>query len=180
MRLRGYDEETEELSDDLKNITGEIADLTKTASNGGRGISLFTDESRQTYKSTYEIIKEISEIWDELSDKNQAELLEKIAGKRNSQTVAAAIKNFKAAEEAMTAMADSSGNAMAEMEIAYGSIEYKINQFKETIVGLGQTLFKQDFLKKTVGIGTSIINILDKIIEKIGIFPTIIGAINNC
>ena len=176
MRLRGYDEETEELSDDLKNITGDIADLTKTASNGGRGISLFTDESRQTYKSTYEIIKEISEIWNELSDKNQAELLEKIAGKRNSQTVAAAIKNFKAAEKAMTEMADSSGNAMAEMEIAYGSIEYKINQFKETITDLGKTLFKQDFLKRTVGIGTSIINILDKIIEKIGIFPTIIGG----
>ena len=60
MRLRGYDESTEELSDDLKNITGDIADLTKTASNGGKGISLFTDESSQTYKSTYEIIKEIA------------------------------------------------------------------------------------------------------------------------
>ena len=37
---RMYDEETEELSDDLKNISGDIADLTKTASTPG-GISLF-------------------------------------------------------------------------------------------------------------------------------------------
>ena len=54
-----YDEESEELSDDLKNISGEIADLTKTAKTPG-GISLFTDDTRQTYKSTYQILKEIS------------------------------------------------------------------------------------------------------------------------
>lgn len=71
---RMYDEETEELSDDLKTITGDIADLTKVASNNYQGISLFTDEDKETYKSTYEIIKEISEIWDELNDKTQAEL----------------------------------------------------------------------------------------------------------
>ena len=71
MRIRGYDEETEELSDDLKNIAGDIADLTKI--NGKGGVSLFTDETKETYKSTYQILKEISEIWDQLSDKNQAE-----------------------------------------------------------------------------------------------------------
>lgn len=52
---RMYDEETEELSDDLKTITGDIADLTKVASNNYQGISLFTDEDKETYKSTYEI-----------------------------------------------------------------------------------------------------------------------------
>ena len=161
MRLRGYDESTEELSDDLKNITGAIADLTKTASNGGKGISLFTDESRQTYKSTYEIIKEIAKIWNELSDKNQAELLEKLAGKRNSQVVAAAIQNFSTAEKAMTEMANSQGNAMAEMEIAYESINYKVNQFKETLVGIAQSSFNQDFLKSMVDSGTRVLNVFD-------------------
>ena len=176
MRLRGYDESTEELSDDLKNITGDIADLTKTASNGGKGISLFTDESRQTYKSTYEIIKEISKIWNELSDKNQAELLEKLAGKRNSQVVAAAIQNFATAEKAMNEMANSQGNAMSEMEIAYESISYKINQFKESIVGLGQTIFEQDALKWLIDRGTDIIEGLDTIIEKFGVLPTVLGG----
>lgn len=71
MRVRGYDEETEELTEEYENLSGTIADLTKTASKPG-GISLFTDSSKQTYKSTYEILKEISEIWDEISDKNQA------------------------------------------------------------------------------------------------------------
>lgn len=74
MRLRGYDEETEELSEDLKNISGDIANLTRVASNNFQGMTIFADETKETYLSTYEIIKNVSEIWDELSDKQQADL----------------------------------------------------------------------------------------------------------
>lgn len=179
MRIRGYDEETGQLSDDLVGLKGKIADLTKTASNGGRGISLFTDETRQTYKSTYRIIKEISEIWDELSDKNQAELLEALAGKRNGQVVSATIKNFSAAERAVQEMSNANGNAMAEMEIAYESIGYKINYFKESLVGLGQTIFEQDVIKSVVDSGSGIIEFLDMVIEKLGGVPSLLLAINT-
>lgn len=71
MRIRGYDEEFESYTEDLENLKGEIADLTKTAKTPG-GISLFTDETKETYKSTYKILEEISEIWNDLTDKNQA------------------------------------------------------------------------------------------------------------
>ena len=105
---RMYDEETEELSDDLKNISGDIADLTKTASTPG-GISLFTDDTKETYKSTYQILKEISDIYDELSDKNRAELLEKLAGKRGGQVVAGLLSNFGAVEKALAEMEGAAG-----------------------------------------------------------------------
>lgn len=78
MRIRGYDEETEELSEDLENISGEIADLTKIDGKGG--ISIFTDDTKTEYKSTYEILKEIAAIYHDLTDKQQAALLEKLAG----------------------------------------------------------------------------------------------------
>ena len=74
-----YDEETEELMEDYEELKGKIADLTKTASKPG-GISLFTDETKTTYKSTYQLLKEISGIYDELTDKQQAGLLEALAG----------------------------------------------------------------------------------------------------
>lgn len=199
MRLRGYDESTEELSDDLKNITGDIADLTKAASNKGQGISLFTDESKETYKSTYQIIKEISEIWDELSDKNQAELLEKVAGKRNSQVVAAAISNFTSAEKAMDAMANSAGSAERELETYMDSATYKANEFKETLTEIAQNSITQDFLKSIIESGTKLLNVLSdassplnglfslfgKLVEgaanianTIGLLPTIFAALS--
>ena len=54
MRVRGYDESTEELSDDLVDITGKVIDLTKVASNDYKGVSLFTDETQEHYKSILE------------------------------------------------------------------------------------------------------------------------------
>ena len=68
---RMYDEETESYSNNVEQLAGDIADLTKTASSPG-GISLFTDSSKTEFKSTYQIIKDISEIYDELIDKQQA------------------------------------------------------------------------------------------------------------
>lgn len=100
MRIRGYDEETESYTNDVEVLNGKIADLTKTASTPG-GISLFTDETKTEYKSTYQLLEEISEIYDELTDKQQAQLLETLAGKRQGQIVAATIKNFDAARKAM-------------------------------------------------------------------------------
>lgn len=81
MRLRGYDEETESYTNDVEVLSGKIADLTKTASTPG-GISLFADETKTTYKSTVQLLREISAIYDDLSDKTQAELLEVLAGRR--------------------------------------------------------------------------------------------------
>lgn len=73
MRIRGMNEQTEELDDSLVNIKGDVYELT-----GGK-VSIMLDS--QTYKSTFEILKEISEVWDDLSDKDQAQLLDKLFGK---------------------------------------------------------------------------------------------------
>lgn len=113
---RMYDEETEEFIGNVEELSGEIADLTKTAKTPG-GISLFTDETKETYKSTYKILEEISTIWNDLTDKNQAQLLEVLAGKRNGQALAALISNFKSAQESMDLMANSAGNAEKEMSV---------------------------------------------------------------
>ena len=66
MRIRGMNEDTQELDDTLKTIKGDVYELT-----GGK-VSIM--ESADSYKSTYQILKEISQVWDELSDKNQAKL----------------------------------------------------------------------------------------------------------
>lgn len=72
MRIRGYDEETEEYVGGIEELSGEIADLTKTANNSN-GISLFKDEDKTEYKSTTELLRDVSKIYDDLTDKQQAE-----------------------------------------------------------------------------------------------------------
>lgn len=175
-RLRGLDEETLEVIEDTEILTGKFAEATKTINNPG-GISLFTDASKQTFKSTYQIIKELSTIWNDLSDKQHAKIEDIVGGKRQLQIVAASISNFKAAEKALDDMANSAGSAEAELATYQESAEYLFNQFKETFTSIAQHSVKRDDLKNLIGFGTSMLEIVDGIVSKIGLLPTILTTV---
>ena len=176
MRIRGYDEETEEYVGGVEELSGAIADLTKTASKPG-GISLFTDDSKTEYKSTTELLRDISEIYDELTDKQQAGLLEKLAGKRQGQVVAAILSNFGAVEKSLATMANSAGGAMREMEIIEESLEFKLNALKETATGVFQNLFAKEDMIVVIELLTKLMEVLDFLTEKLGLFGTVLTGI---
>nr|DAJ99252.1 MAG TPA: minor tail protein [Caudoviricetes sp.] len=177
MRIRGYDEETETFSDDLKTISGDIADLTKVASNNKQGISLFEVDDPNTYRAPYEILKDIADIWDEISDKNQAKLLEKLFGKQRAQVGAAIISNFKQAEKAMDAMAGSAGSASKELERAQDSIVFKLNALKETWVGVAQNLYDTRTIKNVIDLLTGMSGIIQTITKSLGTLGTVSAGV---
>lgn len=176
MRIRGYDEETEQLSEDLVNIAGEVIELTKTASNS-QGISLFTDETQTEYKSVYQYLKEISEIYDELGAKQQQKLMDKLFGKMRANVGQAILQNFEAAEKAMNNMADSAGNADTEMEIIKQSLEYKLNALKETGVGIFQELFPREDIGVAIDALTGLLSIIGALTSLLGPFGTAIAGV---
>ena len=176
MRIRGYDEETEQLSEDLVNIAGEVIELTKTASNS-QGISLFTDETQTEYKSVYQYLKEISEIYDELGAKQQQKLMDKLFGKMRVNVGQAILQNFEAAEKAMNNMADSAGNADAEMEIIKQSLEYKLNALKETGVGIFQELFPREDIGVAIDALTGLLSIIGALTSLLGPFGTALAGV---
>lgn len=184
MRVRGYDEETEAYTGDVEQLSGAIANLTKTAKTPG-GISLFTDSSKQTFKSTYELLKEISQIYSQLSDKNQAQLLEALAGKRQGQIVASIIDNFSAAEKSMNSMANSAGNAQAEMDVAMDSIDAKANKLKQTGVAISENLLSRDNAKTVLEVANGIAEGFELATKHLGLFKTallglsVVGSVKN-
>lgn len=178
MRLRGYDEEVEAYTNDVEELSGDIADLTKTAKTPG-GISLFTDAAKTEFKSTYQLLKEISVIYDELDDKTQAQLLEVMAGKRQGQIVAATLKNFSAAEKALETMAGSQGSALAEMEVIMDSVDYKANEFKETLVGIAQDSITQDFLKTMIESGTKLLETISDAAPVLNTLLSLFGGVTK-
>lgn len=169
-----YDEETEEFIGGVEQLDGDIANLTKTAKTPG-GISLFSDKDKTTYKSTAQLLREISEIYGDLDDKVQARLLEKLAGKRQGQILSAIIDHFDIVEESLKDMENSAGSAMAEMGIVTESLTYKLNALKETGVGIAQNLFKREDFGNVIDGLTSILEIVDKLTEGLG-FTGTVGA----
>lgn len=200
MRVRGYDESTEELSDDLVDITGKVIDLTKAASNDYKGVSLFTDETQEHYKSIYDYLVQIADVYDELSEKNQQELLEKLFGKYQAQAGAAILSNIQAAKDVMNVIEnESAGSADREMGVIKDSVDYAKNELTETLTGIAQSSITRDFEKTILqsltrvldvlgdassplnGVLTtvsSIFEVVSKLVEKIGLIPTIIAGIS--
>ena len=177
MRLRGYDEETQSYTNDVEELSGKVADLTKTAETPG-GISLFTDDTKQTYKDTYTLIEDISKIYDKLSDKNRAELLEVIAGKNRGNQIAALIQAFQSGQvqKAYEASKNSEGSAQQEQERWLNSIEAKQQQFSSQFQKLSTDVLSSDFVKGAVDFGSGFLGFLDGAIKKIGIFKTAVGT----
>lgn len=177
MRLRGYDEETQSYTNDIEELSGKVADLTKTAETPG-GISLFTDDTKQTYKDTYTLMEDISKIYDKLSDKNRAELLEVIAGKNRGNQIAALIQAFQSGQvqKAYEASKNSEGSAQQEQERWLNSIEAKQQQFSSQFQKLSTDVLSSDFVKGAVDFGSGFLGFLDGAIKKIGIFKTAVGT----
>lgn len=167
LRLRSFDESTEEYSDDLKNITGELVDLTKTAEHT-QGVSIFKDGSTTEFKSLTDYFREISNIWDEMTQKQQNDYLLKAFGRTQAQAGSALIQNFKGVDKALNEMTNSAGSADKEMETIKASLEYKLNALRETWVGTAQKMADRSVIGGVVDGLTAI----STAIQKIGILPT--------
>ena len=176
LRVRGYDEETSELSEDLTTITGDVVELTKAASNNNQGISLFTDSSQTQYKDIYEYLKEIAGIIDEIDVKSKQQLMEKLFGKNRANVGAAILSNFSAAEKAMDTMANSAGSADREMSIITESISYHLNELGQTCVGIAQNVFQSDTIKDFIDILTGLSNVIDFLTEHVGTLGTLFAS----
>lgn len=174
LRIRGAKTELEEANldtDGMVESTAKLRDLVK----GISGVDIMADES--TFKSTYEIIKEIGTVWNDISDVNQASLLEALAGKRQSNIVAAALSNYERLGEVLDTSMNSMGSATREQEEYAKSIQYSIETFKSAFQGLSQTVMGSDLIKGTVDFGTGFIDILDTIIDKAGAFPALLTGL---
>lgn len=140
LRIHGYNEETEELSDGLANIKGDLINLTKTAKHS-EGVSVFKEGSDTEFKSLVQYFGEINEIWDEMSQKQQNDFLETAFGKNQAQAGAAIVQNYEAVAGAMKAMENAAGSADREMTTITDSLDYKLNKLSETGTGIAQNLF---------------------------------------
>lgn len=176
MFLRAAKTEVEESGESTEGMATSVSKLREELlmlTNGKVDIQIDND----TFKSTYQIMKELSQVWDELTDVTQANILERLGGKRNSNVVMALLTNFETAEDVLKTAADSAGSALSENEKYLDSINGKIAQFQAAFEDLSSAVFDSGFIKGVVDFGTSVIEGLTFITEKLGSLPALIGAI---
>ena len=177
MRVRGMKGELEELGEEYENVES-ISKIQTQILNQTRGhVNIFDDNGN--FKSTYEILKGIAEVYDHISQTDQAALLETIAGKQRGNQIAALIQAFQSGqiEKAYEASANAAGSAMQEQERWLESLEAKIQQFEAAFQSLSSTVLDSGLLKWFVDFGTDTVKVLDTVVDKLGSLGTIgLGA----
>lgn len=162
LRIRGAKVELEDAGEDVDGMANSVSELQKKllALTGGK-VDIMLDEN--TFKNTTEILREMSQVWDDMTDVNRAAALELLGGKRQANVLSAVIKNFDLVEDAMQTSADSAGSAMAENEKYLDSIQGKIDQFTNAVQTMWMNFIRADAVKLLVDVGTGLVNIIDKV-----------------
>lgn len=153
-------ESTDGMADSVSKLRAEIKALT------GNKVDIMLDED--TFKSSYQILKELSQIWDQLSDVSQANILEKLAGKRNANAVVAVINNFDIAEQALKESQNSAGSALQENEKYLDSINGKLDQLKASWEQLSNSLLSNGVVKGLIDALRTVLDVFNKLDEATG------------
>lgn len=143
------------------------------------GVDIQFDEN--TYKSTYQILLEISKVWGRLDDLSRSSVLEQLFGKRQANIGAAILENGDLLEKVYQTSemaSDGIGSAMREQQEYQKSIQYSLDSLKASYQSLAQTVMQSDFLKGVVDTGSKVLQILDKLIDKAGVLPTLLVSIS--
>lgn len=165
-------ESTEGMAESVSKLREEMLALT------GNKVDIQIDED--TFKSTYQIMKELAEVWDNLTDISRANILEMVGGKRNSNVVMSLLENFDVAEDVIKSTAEAAGSALAENEKYLESINGHIAEFKAAFEELSTTLIDSELVKSIITLGTTLLNILGivaKVIDAFGGLNTILAGL---
>lgn len=160
-------EETDENVENISKMQGQILKMT-----GGK-VNIFDENG--DFRSTYDIMVDIASIYDKLSSTDQADLLETIAGKHRANDVAALIQNIGNAVEMEEAAMNSAGSAAEENAKRVDSLQGRLNQLTTVFQSLSNSAMDSDFLKGAVSGVTTFIDTIGKLIDTVGLLPTLAG-----
>lgn len=174
-RIRGASLELEMAGEDTEGMvtsTSKLRDLIK----GMTGFDIMADEAGTQFKSIYDIVVGIGEVWDSLSDIDQAGLLETLAGKNHANSLAAALNNVEQIKAAYATAENSAGSAAKENERHMESINGRIGQLKASFQEFSTTLMNTDFVKGIVSGAQQVLEVLNQIVSAIGTIPTLLAG----
>ena len=169
--LTNLGESVDGCADSVSSLRTEMKQLT--------GVDIMKDAAGTQFKSTYEILKEISDVWDKLTDVSKANVTNLLGGKRNANAVSALLSQFSIAEKSMEDAANSSNSAMAEQERMMDSIEGRLKQLNASFEKFSNDVMGSDLIKFFVTLATKIVDAADGMVNLTGSIPAITAAISG-
>jgi len=174
MRLRNTAGALQEMGEDSDGAAESITKLQQQLLGlTNNKVNIMLDEN--TFKSTYQIVKELSSVWGDLSDKAQADITRLVSGVRQGNAFSSLMTNFADGQNAVTTSLNSQNSAMEENQKYLDSISGRLSILKANFQEVSKTLINSDMIKGIVDLGSkllSIVNIGDGALIKIPLMIT--------
>ena len=171
MRLRGTKTELEEAGEDTDGMANSVSQLQqKLLALSHNKVDIMADAD--TYKNSTEILREMADAWQYMTDVEKAAALELMGGKRQGNILASIIENFDIVEDVIEKSMDAEGSALKENEKYLDSIDGKTKQFTNSLQTMWMNAIDTNAVKGFIDFGTTLIRIFDQINKNnpIGIF----------
>lgn len=179
MRIQGMKGDLEALGEEseglesVSKIQTHILNLTKGQ------VNIMDSADPTKFRDYYDILEDVSKVWNQLDQTKRADLLETMFGKNRGNQGAAVIQAFQSGQvqKAYAATLNAEGSAMQEQERWLESIEAKIQQFKASFQNLSNTTLSSDLFKGVIDSGTAFLDILTNILDVGNGIPASLGTI---
>ena len=173
MRLRGTS--TEVMEAEGVDTDGAVTSKSKLRGQikGLSGVDILTQTGE--YKSTYEILSEISKVWKDISDVDQAALLELLAGKRAGSVMSAILNNPDILANAFESANNATGSAWKENETYLESIQGRLDLLSNEFQTMWNNAISDEFIKWVIDAGTG----LTKLVDKVGLLKSLFLTIST-
>ena len=176
LRLRGSKTELEEMGEDVSDMATTTSQLqAKLLALTGGQVDIMLDAN--TFKNSTQILREMAEAWEDMTDIQRASALELMGGKRQANVLSALIQNFDTVEDVIETSANSAGSALKENERYLDSIQGKIDQFNNAMQAMWSDTLDSDVVKTFVNLATELVKIVDAVgplnVALVGLFTFI-------
>lgn len=176
LRIRGATSELESMGEETDTVVKSTAKL-QAEIKAISGVNIL-EADNATFKSTYQIMDELSAKWSQLSDIQKATLTDKIAGKNRANIFSSMMENWEDARKAMETSKNSAGSATKELDTYLNSIEGKLSRFQATFQSFSSDVLDSGLVKRFIDMGTAALDFADGLVKAGDAMPTILTALS--
>lgn len=176
LRIRGATSELESMGEETDTVVKSTAKL-QAEIKAISGVNILESDNA-TFKSTYQIMDELSAKWSQLSDIQKATLTDKIAGKNRANIFSSMMENWEDAKKAMETSKNSAGSATKELDTYLDSVQGKLSRFQATFQSFSSDVLDSGVVKDFIDMGTAALDFADGLVKAGDAMPTILTALS--
>lgn len=169
-RIRTSSTDLEELGETLEDDYNTVAKY-RAKLLGITGVDILASDNK-TFRSTYDILNDLAEAWERLSDIDKSSVTTMLAGTRQQNVFQSLMGEWDEARKVIAEMNDANGALQRGQEIYINSVEGRIEQFKATFQEISDSMMEQG------GVVSSAIRIGDVLLNIVGILAKIPGIVD--